>query len=345
MVAGQGVHFADFASEYEAILAQARQVVGLFPPLLRDLAEPLLPQLGDGSFSRIVALLPYWLADLLEKQGSSEGGQPPSTAGDTQALGLVNLLGWWSYRIQDELLDRELDRPELLALAMAFHAAAIRLLVKVLPGDEAFWDAFQALSLESAEAYVWEQRRHLQSLADLDVLEYDPDAFDLDDLDRLAGRSALLRLAALAPLALRGYRPADPLSTALAEMLRHYAMARQVADDRTDWVEDLRCGRLNYVSARILRRMVETGRMPSYADWDAERMAGYFLYDDVLFVDIQRLIQAACRRAAQLLAPYGPSYLAALVDELAVQSELSYQAALDTRHKLQELFSPLQPLP
>jgi hypothetical protein len=57
------------------------------------------------------------------------------------------------------------------------------------------------------------------------------------------------------------------------------------------------------------------------------------------------VIQTACRRAAQLLVPYGPSYLDVLVDELAVQTDLSYQATLETRHKLQGLFSPLHAFP
>ncbi len=304
-----------------------------------------LSELGEGSFSRIVALLPYWVADLLDRQVPSATGRRTGPPGEAEILGLANLLGWCSYLIQDELLDRTPNRPELLPLALALYAAAVRLLAELLPGDEVFWAAFQVLSLESAEAHLWEQRCHVQSLADLEALDRDPDAFDLDDLDRLAGRSALLRLAALSPLVLHGYGPEDPLGTALSEVLRHHAIARQVADDRTDWVEDLRHGRLNYVSACLLRRMVESGTMHSYAELDAEHMAGYFLYDDDLFAGIQHVIQAACRRAAQALAPYGPSYLGALVDELAVRTDLSYQAALETRHELQGLFSPLHPLP
>ena len=233
--------------------------------MLRDLAAPLLPVLGEGEFSRIATLLPYWVADLLEEP------DPPSPL-ETETLGLASLLGWWSTLIQDELLDRDLDRPEFLPLAMAFHATAVGLLAQLLPGSSVFWTAFQRLSLAAAEAHFWEQRHHLLPLA-----EPEGEGFDLDDLDRLADRSALLQVPVIAQFALCGCSPEDPRCGALAQMLRHYATARQIADDRTDWLKDLQRGRLNYVSARIARRMVETGAADSYTELDANWMAGYLL--------------------------------------------------------------------
>lgn len=345
MASESGIHFTAFAAEYKAILARARQTVAGFPPLLRDLARADLSQLAAGNFSQIVALLPYWVAALLDKEDAPDRDGPPAQPKDTETLGLASFLGWGAYQIHDGLLDRELDRPESLPLALAFHAAAIRLLAQLLPGDKGFWAAFQALSLESAEAHCWEQGRHFQTLANLDSLEIDPGAFDLDDPDRLAARSAPLRLAVVAQLSLRGYVSEHPLGTALDEMLRQYTMARQIGDDRTDWAKDLRRGRLNYVSARILRRMVETGAVHSAAELDADRLAGYFLYDDDLFADIQGVALAACQRAAQAIAPYHSLYLTALVDDLAKQTVHSYQVALEARRKTQGLFAPLYAFP
>lgn len=325
------VHFAAFATEYEALTARAQQHVVGFPPLLRDLALSLLPQLGAGSFSPIVALLPYWVADLLAQQRAP--ANPTSLPADTQTLGLANLLGWWSYLIQDWLLDREPGRPELLPVGMAFYAAAVRLFQDLLPGDAAFWAAFETLSLVSAEAHCWEQRRHFQTLADID-----DEALDFGDLDRLADRSALLQLTTVAQLALRGYGRDDPLYEALSDMLRHYAIARQIGDDRADWVDDLQRGRLNYVSACILRRMKETGAVQDCVGLDVERVVGYFLCDDELFAAIQRTALAACKRAAQSIAPYDPQYLGALIDDLYERIESDYQAALGSRRDLQDLF-------
>jgi hypothetical protein len=339
------VHFADLTAEYEAVLAQAQTFVAGFPPLLRDLAEPLLPELGGATFSRIAALLPYWLADLLDQRRPPAGARPSPGPGQTEALGLANLLGWWSYLLQDQILDGERDRAEVLPLAIAFHVASVRRFQHPVPGDAAFWEAFEALSLASAEAHCWEQRRRFQQWADLDREGLGPEAFGFDDLDRLANRSALLQLSAVVQLHLHGYGQDDPLHTAVRQMLHHYAVGRQIGDDRTDWVDDLKGGRLNYVSARIARRMMDRGAIQTYAGLDVERMVGYFLYDDELFAAIQQVAVAACQRAAQSIAPYQPRYLLALVDDLLDWTVRSYQAALRSRRRLRKLLRPLQPSP
>jgi hypothetical protein len=337
MTSAGNVHLTSFETEYEAILARARHAVARFPPLLRIMAEPLLPQWGEASFSRIVALLPYWVAGLLDRTASLEGSPRLPRPDKVETLALANLLGWWSYLIQDGLLDRELDRPEFLPLSMALHTSAVRLLTQLLPDHESFWEAFERLSLASSEACTWEQRRHLKHLGDLEA-----GGPDLGDLNRLADRSALLRLAVAAQFALRGLEQEHPMCTALSEMLRHYAIARQIGDDRTDWVQDLQNGQLNHVSYRLLRRMLESSAIASFAELDVDRMMGYYLYDDELFASIQQEALGACQRAAQSIAPYGSRPLDSLVNELAQQLEHSYRSALVSRRRLQATFAPLK---
>lgn len=322
--------FADLESEYAAIVARAREVAASFPPLLRCLAEPLLPELARGEFSRIVALLPYWVTSLLSGLEPTVGDQLTSPDDEAEILGLANLLGWWSYLIQDRLLDRDLDRLELLPLSTAFHVAAVRLLERLLPGHQAFWDTFQHLSLTSAEAHGWEQRHHRWPLTG--------PVDEIVDLTRLADRSALLQLAVAAQFALRGYEQDHPLSLALGEALRQYAIARQIGDDLTDWLDDLRRGRLNYVSACIARRMKETDAIQACDDLSVDQMAGFFLYDDELFTAIQQTARDACRRAAASLAPYESRCLDRLVDELLEQLEGGYKAALQARRELRAQF-------
>jgi hypothetical protein len=359
MAAEHHAPFTAFMGDYQAILSRARDTVARFPPLLQAQAGPLLPELAGGSFSRIVALLPCWLADLLDSLEppdanstganstgfASAGTEPvpgthsPSSFDEVETLGLANLLGWWSYLIQDALLDGELERPEQLPLATALHAAAIRLLASLLPGDQVFWDAFEALSLTAAEAHCWEQGRR----SGLDGRVAVAATAGFDDLDRLADRSALLPLSVVAQLRLRGHDQEHPLGKALVEMLRHYAIARQIGDDLGDWVDDLRNGRPNYVSARIVQRMVERGVVESGAAPDVEWMAGCFLYDDELLADIQQVALSACRRARSSIAPYRSQPLEALVDELAGRLEHSYGAALDRRRRLRAALAPLDP--
>ena len=344
MTSAGGVHFTAYEAEYEAVLARSRHVVACYPPLLRNLAEPLHPQWGETSFSCIVALLPYWVAELLDQALPLEGSPSPSRPDETETLALANLLGWWSYLIQDGLLDRELDHAEFLPLSTALHASAIRLLTQLLPGHQSFWEAFERLSLTSSEACAWEQQRRLEYLIDLDAAG--PGPVDQGragpapaDQGRMADRSSLLQLAVVAQFALRGLEQEHPLCTAIAEMLRHYAIARQIGDDRSDWAQDLQNGQLNHVSCRLARRMLASGAIESFVELDVERMMGYYLYDDELFASIQQEAMAACQRAAQCIAPYRSRPLDLLVSDLAQQLEHGYRDALVSRRRLQAAFA------
>jgi hypothetical protein len=331
LTATDSFHIAAYQVEYETVLARAQYTVAGFPPLLQNLAGPLLPGWGVAPFSRIVALLPYWVAGLLDRAPSPDGKSQPSRRDETETLAQANLLGWWSILIQDGLLDRGPDKLDLLPLSMALHAAAVRLLAGLLPGCDPFWQAFEQLSLASSEACAWERRRRLDGLGAVGLDPTDP--------DRLAERSSLLQLAVAAQCALRGIGPDHPLCAALCDMLRHYAIARQIADDRSDWVQDLQHGQLNHVSSRLTRRMLDGGAIGSFAELDLERMMGYYLHDDELFAAIQREAVDACRRAAQCIAPYRSRPLDSLVGELAEQLEQNYRTALDSRRRLRAAFA------
>jgi hypothetical protein len=335
LTAADSFHIAAYQVEYETVLARARHTVAGFPPLLRSLAEPLLPRWGAAPFSRIVALLPYWMAGLLDRTPSPAGNSHPSRRDETETLAQANLLGWWSTLIQDGLLDGDREQTSLLPLSMALHASAVRLLAGLLPGYDPFWQAFERLSLAASEACAWERRRRLDGLG---TVGFDPAA-----PDRLAERSSLLQLAVAAQFALRGIEQDCPLYAALCDMLRHYAIARQIADDRSDWVQDLQHGQLNHVSSRLARRMLDGGAIASPAELDLERMMGYYLHDDELFAAIQHEAVDACRRAAQCIAPYRSRPLDSLVGELAEQLEQNYRASLDSRCRLQAAFAPARP--
>lgn len=338
MSTAQGVHLAAFATGLGTILARARETIAGLPPHLHSLASPGLPLWVESTFSHIVALLPLWVDDLLEEVRSPADKPPPSEPAAIETLSLACLLGWWSYLLQDELLDRDLAQVDLLPLSMALHATAVRLLQALLPGHQAFWNAFEALSVTMAEAHAWEQRLYLAALTSLEAQGLAPAPDQLDDLERLAGRSALLHLPVVGTLTLRGHPPTHPLHQSLAEMVRHYAIARQIGDDRADCLKDLRQGHLNYVSASLVRRLWEANVIQSYADLDREWLAGQFLYDDQLFTEVQQEALEACEAASQSLAPHNARFLRALVDQQARQLQESYETALATRHRWRALF-------
>jgi hypothetical protein len=336
MTPADSLHFSEYRVEYQAVLDRARRTVSGYPPLLRGLAKPLLPVWGEASFSRIVALLPYWVADLVDQSMQVDDEARSSQAEETETLALANLLGWWAHLIHDGLLDRETGHAELLPLSAALHASAVRLLAILLPGYPAYWEAFEHLSLATSEACAWEQGCRLETLDRADPV--DQEWAGPEDQNRIADRTSLLQLAVAAQFALRGVDQEHPLRAALADMLRQYAIARQIGDDRSDWVQDLQNGQLNYVSSRLARRMLEAGAIASLTELDAERMMGYYLADDELFASIQREAVEACRRAAQCIAPYGSRFLDSLVSDLARRLEIGYRDALERRHALQAVF-------
>jgi hypothetical protein len=271
------------------------------------------------------------VADLLDRALPLEGKARPSRTEETEALALANLLGWWSHLIQDGLLDGEPGHAELLPLAASLHASAVRLLICLLPDHVSFWERFERLSLATSEACAWEQQRRLDTL---DLAGPVP-----TDQERIAERSSLLQLAVAAQFALRGIDLGHPLCTVLADMLRQYAIARQIGDDRSDWVQDLQKGRLNYVSTRIARHMLDTGAIASFTELDVERMMGYYLADDELFASIHQEAMEACQQAVRCIAPYGSRPLDSLVSELALELERGYRDALERRRGLQTVFA------
>jgi hypothetical protein len=333
-----GVHLAAFETEYEAILGRAREIISSFPPHLRFLAGPPLPLWAGFTFSRIVALFPFWVDDLLTEVHSPANSLPPSDPAAIETLGLACLLGWWSYLLQDELLDQDLVQVDLLPLSIALHATATRLLQGLVPGHQAFWEAFEHLSLTMAEAQAREQHLHLPALCDLESQGSAPAPDQLYELEHLADQSALLHLPVVGTLALRGLPATHPLAQSLAEMVRQYAIARQIGDDRADCLQDLGKGRLNYVSACIVQRLWAAGAIQSYADLDAEWLASQFLSDDELFAGLQQVALDACQAAIGTLAAYKARFLRELVNRQAEQLQQSYESALGARHRWRSLF-------
>jgi hypothetical protein len=94
------------------------------------------------------------------------------------------------------------------------------------------------------------------------------------------------------------------------------------------------------MSASVVRRLCETNVIQSYADLDAEWLAGQFLYDDELFTASHQMALRACEAATQSLSGYNAYFLRALVDQQARQLQQSYETTLVTRRRWRALFCP-----
>jgi hypothetical protein len=216
-----------------------------------------------------------------------------------------------------------------------------------LPGAQVFWQQLERLTLRTAEAQCWELgQQRLAVPSDLERTITDIGAWlstgnTSRHLDRLADRSTLLQVAVAAQLALRGHSQEHPLGVALGRMLRAYTIARQLGDDSGDWVDDLGRGRVNLVAACIAHRMKEVGAVRSYRTLDVDRMAGYYLYDDDLFAELQRVTMEACAAAGDAIAVYQSTYLMDLVNDLADRLCCGYEQAQIRRSRLRALLAPL----
>jgi hypothetical protein len=193
--------------------------------------DPALIEAGDRLFRRIATdnwalewSLPRWLGTAL--------GLPPE---QTQALILSNVLGLAYVRLQDDVVDGEVDpaiRDKATLLGTALHQQWIARYVPLFDRASPFWDHL--------ETYVGQWLR-----ATLAGNHPDPVRFSIDcqeDLLRLAERGAPLKLCVVAAclLADRG-----ELVAGLAAAVDHLLAAAVLLDHAGDWARDLEAGRFN----------------------------------------------------------------------------------------------------
>lgn len=306
---------------YQAIVAEAAAYLAGWAEPLRGWAQPYFDKLVQGEFSQVIALLPYWLNDLV-----------PTPAAVSHRLGLAHFYFWWYYYLQDELLD-EAALPTVLLSA---HLVLLKMVetyevlgVTRLP----CWADYLSLAQRSAEAHAveWQSRFH-------HVAELTPARLAPLTLDFIAGRFAPLVFNTTAQLALAGISTEASLYHDAPAALRCFALVRQIGDDAGDWLADLRAGQLNYVSARLMRRLYETGQATSGADLDPERLAGYQLRDEIFWAEIEQAVYRLTQQALAYLAPYGDCRWGRLIEQQLGQQQTLWAAERRQRARWRRSF-------
>lgn len=307
-------------AEYEAIGAALRATVAAYPPALRALAAPRLDALLSGEFSQLAALLPRWLADLIPA--------PPSAQ---RALGEAGLWLWWYASALDDTLDGGPPAALLAGQQALLRALAIYRGLGLDRGPA--WADLEARALTSAEAYARELAARAPDLAALD-----PAALDAWTPELLMDRAAPFAFSAGALLALAGAPPDDPRHVDIAAALRLLTAARQIVDDAGDWSDDLRDGRLNYVSAALIRRFLATNPPAGQAELSLDRLAGYQLRDAPFWEEVERTHAELCAAALERLRPYGSCALAGLVHRQRASDNAHWERGRAARAGLLALF-------
>ena len=309
------------SEHYHAIVAEIYSEIERFAPPLQALARPFFERLTQGEFSRVVALLPAWLADLA-----------PVDPIISHKLGVAHLYGWWYYAVQDDLLDGSAPAAALLGghLALLKMVETYRALGLV---DSPCWADFERLALTSAEHYALELQTRFATLAELT-----PERLALVTVEFIMGRGAPFYFNTLAQLHLAGFAPDAPLRHDLLATLRCFTAARQIGDDAGDWLADLRAGQLNYVSARMILDMYARGLISSATDLDLERLIGYQTGAEEFWAEIERTHQQLCQQALDRLGHYGESRIGALIQRQMATDAKHWAAGRAYRARVRELF-------
>jgi hypothetical protein len=300
---------------YAAILADVEGFVESFAPPLRTILAAALAPMRERAFVRLAALLPAHLADLV-----------PVAPDISRRLGLANFYTGWYYHAQDDLLDGQATADSWLVGHVVF-AQAIETYRALDLIHTPVWPEFQHLGHRSANAYA--QELH-QRFAGLDALSAEQlAAFSLDFiLDRVAP----LFFNPLAQLYLAGIPAHAERAQDLLEALRCWAAARQLADDASDWLDDLKAGQLNYVAARMIERW------PAGGERTLERLATFQLTADECWSAIERTAQTLSQRALDRLAPYGPSRFHAMVARQQTEQAELWAALRARRAEFRTMF-------
>lgn len=303
--------------------ALAAEVLGFAEALeapLRRLCAPFVAELLAGEFSRMVALLPTWLSDLL-----------PVPAATARRLGAAQLFGWWYGAARDAAL----DGAEPPALTLGGALALLRALsiygalgAQALPA----WRRLEELERRAATAYA----RELASRPGAGLITARHAA--PWSLELVGERAAGLRFALYLQMDLAGLEPNDPRRGAVEEALGCLVAARQIGDDAGDWREDLRAGQLNLASAGLARHLLaESGAPGASADQlaprqlSADQLAGRQLSAEPYWAQLWATHARLCARGVAALAPFGPTGLAALLAVEAERGERAAQAAAEWR--------------
>lgn len=308
----------DEAGCYERVVARLRAETTELPPALRELAAPSLAQLVTGEFSQIAALLPWWLAELA-----------PLADESCVELGRAGLYAWWHAWLLDSIVD---GADGTASLPLVQHA-----LIKALDGYAALgllaglpWQDLAARLAASSAAYATEvQARPVNParVGDDGLAPWTPEL--------LMDRAGPFGFTGTAHLHLAGVPAGDRRWTDLPVAVRCLTGARQIADDASDWLDDLRGGQLNWVAAGLIKAFRATS--PA-CEGSLERLAGYELRAEGFWDEVERAYDALCAEALERLAPYGPCRLKELVEAQGSHDRAIFALMRERRRKLRALF-------
>jgi hypothetical protein len=195
------------------------------------------------------------------------------------------------------------------------------------------WADFERLALTSAEHYALELGTRFAALAELT-----PERLAPLTVEFIMDRGAPFYFNTLAQLHLAGQPPDGALGQDLIAALRCFTAARQIGDDAADWLDDLRAGQLNYVSARMIAGLYERGPIAASAGLDLERLAGYQVGAEEFWAATELTCRQLYRQALDHLGRHGDCRLGALIERQMIRDAEQWAAGRAQRANVRGLF-------
>jgi hypothetical protein len=308
---------SDDERRYNELAGELRMFAAALPEPLPTLCGPFLEELLGGSFARIVALLPSWLTELL-----------PVPEAAAMRLGAAQLFGWWHVALRDGVLDGQMTPDALLGGQLAL-LRALDIYRELGAMELPSWPRLAELERRAAAAYAREvASRPVAGVVDRAALA--PWGAEL-----IAERGASLHFAAYVQMDLCGLSAADGRRAAIDGALRALVIARQIGDDAGDWLDDLRAGRLNYVSATLAQRVLAEDHTMALT---VERLAGRHVGMEPFWDELRGLHGSLCAEGINKLAPFGSTRLGALLKAEAARGVSAASQGASWRATARALF-------
>ncbi|WP_129628024.1 hypothetical protein [Candidatus Oscillochloris fontis] len=308
-------------TRYRRICQILEQRVAQYPVALAAACRPLLGAFLAAEFSHWAALLPTWLHDLI-----------PLDEVQREELGSANLWLAWYAGLFDGILDGSVPTHALPCTQQALLESLETYRNLGLAGTAA-WDVLMAQALETADAYAQEVATRGESLAELSS-----EQLAIWTPNLLMQRAAPFSFSLEAQLQFHGSNQSDPRYTPINTALRCLTAARQIADDASDWIDDLRRGHLNSVSARLITAFREQHTNPTYR-LDIEQLAGFEISAEHVWEAIETDYHHLCQSGGQALAPFGTCRLQQIILEQTERGSAGWQRIRNRRANMRQIFT------
>ncbi len=312
----------DDQAQYQAVCGLIEADLAALPEGLAQSLQEQFSAFKQGKFSQIAALLPWWLRT-----------QFPLAMPLYAQLGAAQLYGWWYYWAQDQILDGDGEA----SLLLGGHLALLRqveLYTELGVVQSPIWPLFRQLTLESALGHQQELRYRLSRLSQLSFEQ-------LASFDQtvLLARAQPFFFNSRAQAWLADHDPFGPAAKLVIEALECLTLARQLSDDASDWIDELKQDKLNSVACRFLGYLHDQAVFSDFSQLSAAQVAGQQILHEPFWRELEQTNQALIEHMLATLNAAAYAQLAHLLDHQAQANQALWVNHATYRQQLRGFFS------